>query len=327
MNQTTPTSPDKVVPVPVPTSALAVWESDLRFHRPVPADACQAVIDEIYDLIQTSTSVEEAQTFASALVVAFPKEKSNRPFVLAMAEEIEEFPPDIVSKTVRHLRRSEKSLPSIAEVIDACNDLQRYYLDYLDLAEEEILRPIWEAEEAQKAADRAEKKERVQRQEQREQAIRQRRYARDQRETVRKRQRFLKKTAKAWSVFPIGLEFPVFKKVIDLLNEYDLVDETFREICERGELSSWALSRLLRGDAVRYLLMVRREPFNSWGWVSKHLKFLLVNDIQGAYRLGFIIKHEQRDHYPKDVAAEREAKALIKKFLERREKMITNDLF
>lgn len=323
MNEITQTSSDEAAPA----SALAAWENDLRFHRPVPTDACQAVIDEIYDLIKTSTSVEEAQTLASTLVVAFPKEKSNKSFVLAMAEEMEEFPPVVVSKAVRHLRRSEKSLPSIAETIDACNDVQNYYSDYLDLAEEEILRPIWEAEAAQEAADLAAKREREQRQEQREQAIRQRRYARERREEVRTRQRFLKKTAMAWGVFQIGVRFHEFKTIISLLQKYDLADETLEEISRHGELSSWARSRLLRGDAVRYLLMVHREPYNSWGWVSKHLKYLLAYDVNGARRLGTIIKYEQHDYYPNDAEAGREAGVLIEKFLKRREEIPSADLF
>jgi hypothetical protein len=315
MNEITQTSSDNAAPA----SALAAWGDRLDRHFSVPEEACHAVINEIREILITSTSTQEAQHFASALVAAYPKDKPNKSFVMALAEEIEEFPPSVVKEVIRHLRRTMKWLPAISEVIDVCERRESKLRSLFASAEWELERPLRMAQESREEAELAAKQERERRQEQREQAIRQRRYDRERREEVRTRQRFLKKTAMAWGVFSIGLEFPDFINVIDLLNEYDLADETFKEISKHGEFSSWARWRLLRAEAVRYLLTIRSEPFNSWGWVSKHLTDLLKYDISGTNGLSKMVERELKYYYAHDAAAENEAKGLIKQFLERRE--------
>jgi hypothetical protein len=141
-------------PIPAQNgSLLDEYENELLSPKPIgtlsapsapliPADAVPRLRWEIEARLQPA-SREEAVKGVAMLFGSFKigdVVESAQAYTAAMVQEIGEFPPDILLGAIRQARRSLKWLPSIAEMVQICEELmapRRAQLRALDRIEKE----------------------------------------------------------------------------------------------------------------------------------------------------------------------------------------------
>lgn len=175
-------------------SMLATWSQPLLELEQVPVEACYAVIAEIKATLATKTSFDEAKRLAFALVSSYPQKKTKEidAFIIGLATEIKDYPAFAIKEAIRQLRRYQKFLPAIAEVIEECEwqinkleSLQKY-------AYREIDRPEREARARRRQENDKQRREQLARKE-------------DRKNEKRWRRRLAEIAAKIEKVYSIGV--------------------------------------------------------------------------------------------------------------------------
>lgn len=96
----------------------------------IPDEETLATIRKELQAALDARAIEAYASKCSFTLVACYPHKGNRSseemaaYLSIMVEELQRFPSDIVRDAVLHLRRTSKFLPSVAEVVTACEELQ-----------------------------------------------------------------------------------------------------------------------------------------------------------------------------------------------------------
>jgi hypothetical protein len=106
--------------------------SDLVARIRVPDRELAACIAELEAAENARPTTRFAQEAAIFLISSWPQHKGPadpKVFAAHMAEAMAETPPDVIAPAIRHLVRSVKFLPSVADFIEATNHVRKARAD------------------------------------------------------------------------------------------------------------------------------------------------------------------------------------------------------
>lgn len=88
----------------------------------ISRETIQAIRVELVSALATTTEPRHARAAAAKLVASYPNGKplDFKVYLQGLADELSRYAPDVVAAAVIQVRRTVKFLPSIAEVVEAC---------------------------------------------------------------------------------------------------------------------------------------------------------------------------------------------------------------